>query len=182
MKIVSELYRPPTHQPPPYSFPLHHEPFVTTTLTITPPPLRCVCCSVRADLSRVLKEQLKRNQRAKKRDAKQAGAGSGVGGLTKSFARSVLAFLDRKLIGDDDDDDKAKDKDKDGKKKKNGDAKDGDKGSTENDDGRAFDAIIVETTGVALVSPIIQLFFADFEVRKQTRLDAVRHIEREFER
>jgi hypothetical protein len=38
---------------------------------------------------------------------------------------------------------------------------------------RPFDAILVETTGIAQPSPIIQLFFADPEVRRQTRLDSV---------
>jgi hypothetical protein len=37
----------------------------------------------------------------------------------------------------------------------------------------AFDAIVVETTGIAQPSPIIQLFFADPTVRRLTRLDAV---------
>lgn len=60
----------------------------------------CVCCSVRADLTRVLKDQLARA-------------------------------------------------------------------------GRPFDAIVVETTGMAKPAPIIQSFFADFEVRRQARLDAV---------
>jgi|AntAceMinimDraft_5_1070358.scaffolds.fasta_scaffold44464_2 G3E family GTPase len=39
--------------------------------------------------------------------------------------------------------------------------------------GRAFDAIVIETTGVAQPGPIIQLFFADPQVRKRTTLDAV---------
>ena len=38
-------------------------------------------------------------------------------------------------------------------------------------EGRAFDAVIIETTGVATPAPIIQLFFADQEVRRQCRLD-----------
>lgn len=39
--------------------------------------------------------------------------------------------------------------------------------------GRAFDAVVIETTGVAQPGPIIQLFFADPQVRRQTTLDAV---------
>ena len=39
-------------------------------------------------------------------------------------------------------------------------------------EGRA-DAVIIETTGLATPAPIIQLFFADLEVRRQCRLDAV---------
>jgi len=43
----------------------------------------------------------------------------------------------------------------------------------ESEVGRAFDAVIIETTGVALPGPIIQLFFADPQMRRQATLDAV---------
>ena len=43
----------------------------------------------------------------------------------------------------------------------------------ESEVGRAFDAIVIETTGVALPGPIVQLFFADPQVRRQATLDAV---------
>jgi hypothetical protein len=71
----------------------------------------CVCCSVRADLGRVLREQLART-----------GARKGWFGFRSASA---------------------------------------------------FDAIVVETTGVAQPSPIIQLFFADAAIRRQATLDAV---------
>ena len=39
--------------------------------------------------------------------------------------------------------------------------------------GRAFDAIIVETTGLADPGPVAQTFFVDEEVKAKTRLDSV---------
>jgi G3E family GTPase len=38
---------------------------------------------------------------------------------------------------------------------------------------RAFDGILVETTGLADPAPVAQTFFADEEVRRKTRLDAI---------
>mmetsp|Transcript_71678 Transcript_71678/g.135200 ORF Transcript_71678/g.135200 Transcript_71678/m.135200 type:complete len:738 (-) Transcript_71678:214-2427(-) len=139
----------------------------------------CVCCSVRSDLGRVLKEQLKRNQRARARDAKQAGQHRSVAGVAAAASRLLLAFLDRTLMPAD----KATEKEKEEEEKKKKESEEGKEeggntsksgaGESGESDGRAFDAIILETTGMALVSPIIQLFFADAEVRKQTKLDAV---------
>jgi len=90
----------------------------------------CVCCSVRADLGRVLKEQLKRN--ADLATAAAAASGSLAGKL--AWARGVLSGS-----------------------------------APAKGPGRPFDAIVVETTGVANPSPIIQLFFADPEVRTAGR-------------
>lgn len=79
----------------------------------------CVCCSVRADLGRVLKSQLRSPEPTK--------FWSFLGWLGLEFESTRPAF----------------------------------------------DAVVIETTGVAQPSPIIQLFFADPEIRRRARLDAV---------
>src|SRR3979411_2491155 len=39
--------------------------------------------------------------------------------------------------------------------------------------GRAFDGIVVETTGLADPAPVAQTFFVDEDVRRKTKLDAI---------
>jgi len=112
----------------------------------------CVCCSVRADLGRVLREQLKRNQSEMEQLGRREVLSLRCAGLLAQRALQRLLGLKQSLS-------KAPNK--------------GAPGVAPGGGGGAFDHIIVETSGVAAPSPIIQLFFADPEVRRRTVLDAV---------